>query len=560
MLRPYRIRFLGALIALTLTLSCDAGAETYPYRFVFVSNFLRSDGDVEQLRTMMQRSADAGYSGIVLRSNLDRIGYQDEVFLQRLEAVRQMRDDIGIEVVPLVFSSGHGNVLLHNDRNLAAAVPVQDQRYVARDGVLELAPDFTVSIENPGFEQREADRAPGVRFQDRPGESTIVDNTVARTGRGSLRFENFDGAQRRFARAMYDVAVQPRRTYRFRLWVKTDGIQARTFQLQVRAAGGERVLNTFVPNVAATADWQQVEVGFNTLDHDHVLLYAGVWAGDSGRFWIDDVSVVEEGPINILRRDGAPVTVRGADGREYVEGKDYARVIDKKLNYGFDHVAPAIEVPAGSAIVDGAEVFVSYYQGVGIRHSQMAVCFSEQRVYELQAEVVDLLEKHLRPKHYFISADEIRQGGWCQACEERGIPTGQIIGEGVRSQVGIIRERNPDAEVFVWGDMFDPSSNAHDNFFLTKGDLAGSWESLPLDAIMVVWVPNNKEASLRHFEQNGFRTMASTFGDRGGIDELLQWTGELAKCDKACGLMYTTWRDNYSNVESFGEHINADNP
>jgi hypothetical protein len=43
---------------------------------------------------------------------------------------------------------------------------------------------------------------------------------------------------------------------------------------------------------------------------EHVRLYAGVWGGKDGRGWIDDWTVEEIGPLNVLRRPGTPATVR----------------------------------------------------------------------------------------------------------------------------------------------------------------------------------------------------------------------------------------------------------
>ena len=64
---------------------------------------------------------------------------------------------------------------------------------------------------------------------------------------------------------------------------------------------------------------------FNSLDFDSVRLYAGVWGGKAGKFWLDDWTVEEVGPINVLRRPGTPVTVRSEDGTTtYAEGRDYA--------------------------------------------------------------------------------------------------------------------------------------------------------------------------------------------------------------------------------------------
>ena len=83
----------------------------------------------------------------------------------------------------------------------------------------------------------------------------------------------------------------------------------------------------------ATADWQKLTLLFNSLNLDKVRLYAGMWGGKAGKFWLDDWTIEEVGPINGLHRPGTPVTVRSTDGATtYAEGKDYAPLRPPNLN------------------------------------------------------------------------------------------------------------------------------------------------------------------------------------------------------------------------------------
>ena len=36
-------------------------------------------------------------------------------------------------------------------------------------------------------------------------------------------------------------------------------------------------------------------MGFNSLECDKVRIYAGVWGGKAGRFWMDDLAIEEVG-------------------------------------------------------------------------------------------------------------------------------------------------------------------------------------------------------------------------------------------------------------------------
>lgn len=51
---------------------------------------------------------------------------------------------------------------------------------------------------------------------------------------------------------------------------------------------------------------------------------------------------------------------------------------------------------------------------------------------------------------------------------------GELLARNVEGDTEIIREVNPDAEIFVWSDMFDPHHNARDNYCLSSGSLEGT--------------------------------------------------------------------------------------
>ena len=43
-------------------------------------------------------------------------------------------------------------------------------------------------------------------------------------------------------------------------------------------------------------------------------------------------SIEEIGLVNVLRRPGCPVTVRGENGTIYEEGRDYEKIVDPQLH------------------------------------------------------------------------------------------------------------------------------------------------------------------------------------------------------------------------------------
>ena len=159
---------------------------------------------------------------------------------------------------------------------------------------------------------------------------------------------------------MQEIAVRPNRQYRVSVWVKSDQLApAGVFRVQVLATDG-RALAPWDPKLPATTDWRKLTLGFNSAGYDKVRIYAGVWGGESGRFWVDDFSVEEVGLVNVLRRPGTPIAVRGeADGTTYDEGVDFAAIADRQLNFRFDHDGPAIRLLPGSRIQDGERLRVT---------------------------------------------------------------------------------------------------------------------------------------------------------------------------------------------------------
>jgi len=116
----------------------------------------------------------------------------------------------------------------------------------------------------------------------------------------------------------------------------------------------------------------------------------------------------------------------------------------------------------------------------------------------------------------------------------------------------------------VWGDMFDPNMNAVDNYYLVEGDLTGSWTGLPADVIPMNWNLGALHASAAWFAgQNSQQPVAhqqviagyydSGNGGAAATTELAQVSG----IPGVLGLMYTTWRDDYSQLGTFASAARA---
>jgi len=466
-----RIHCLIAFGLVLATFIPPGQGQEYAHRWVFVSRSLRSERDITEIEQIVRTGSEHGLNGMVLSAGLDRLDMQRPDYLERLGRIKAICDEHAMEIIPNIFSVGYGGSVLAHNRHLAAGISVLDAPFAVKDGQGHLAPERRVEFVNGSFEKHQGHRATGYRFHDRPGEISYIDTDVYHTGGVSMRFENFGKYEH--GRLMQEIRTQPHRCYRLRCWVKTDALEPEgSFRIQVLTTDG-RNLAPYDPRVASTTGWRKVVMGFNSLGYENVRIYAGVWGGRSGRFWIDDLAVEEVALLNVLRRPGTPLTVRSEQGLVYEEGKDYARIEDERLNFRFDHDPPVIEILPASRITEGQRLRLSYYHGMAVNRGQVTVCMSEPEVYEIWRRQARLIDEHLHPSRYLLSMDEIRAGGSCRACKERGLTMAQILGDCITKQVSILRRVNPKAEVLIWSDMLDPNHNAHGDYYLVEGNFAG---------------------------------------------------------------------------------------
>lgn len=531
----------------------------YPFRWVYVSRNLTDDRHVDEIRAVARVAAGHGLNGMVLDAGFDRIDLQPAAWFNRIDQVKQEVRDAGLEIVPTLFSAGYGGSVISHNRNLAEGLPVREALFVVDAFSARLAPDPAVEFVNPGFEEHSGDRAPGYSFHDRPGEVSFIDGEVFHSGAASLRFENFGNYQYGHGRVMQEIAVRPYRQYRVSVWVKAEQLApASAFRVQVLATDG-RALAPWDPKLPATSDWRKLTLGFNSAGYDKVRIYAGVWEGQSGRFWVDDFAVEEAGLVNVVRRPGTPVAVRGeANGVTYEEGRDYFPIVDPQLTFRFDHEGPPIRlIPGSSRIGDGERLRVSYYHGMSINDGQVSICMSEPETYEIWREQARLVHELIGGKRYLLSMDEIRAGGTCEACRSRSLSMAEILGDCITRQTEMLREVNPEADVLIWSDMLDPNHNAHGDYYLVDGDFTGSWNFIPKDLAIMCWYYARRYASLAHFSGLGLRTFAGAYYDGDTLDNPVGWLEALEQTPNATGIMYTTWQSKYALLADFGDLVSG---
>jgi hypothetical protein len=565
-----RLCLVGLLIVCCFLGSHAATSNTvYPYRWVRVGTGLRSDADVEKVRQIAETASKHGLNGILLSAGLDMLDLQPEAYHRHLKQVKEICDRLSLEIIPSFLSAGYGGAVLAHDKNLAAGLPVRDAVFVVHKGEARFQAEPIVRLRNGGFEENNNSGLAGYASMGKLGEVLNLDTQTVREGRQSLLMQNFEKYPENYGRITQVVTVQPYRCYRLSCWIKSEDLKpsdpfgSGNFQLSVLGGDEERPLQFENPKFAPTQDWHQVTVGFNSWGYHSVKIVPSLSGGGKGKFWIDDLQLEEVGLVNILRRPGTPLRVRNEQsGTLYVEGGDYARVEDPKLDFHLTHEGLPIRILSNDRIREGQRLRVSYHHGVFIYSDQVPLCMSEPKLYEIWRNQIRLVHQVLAPKAYFLNMDELRAGGSCEACKRRKLTMGQILGETLTRQYQMVKEVNPRAEVFVWSDMMDPNHNADSAqkwYYLAEGTYVNSWKFVPKDMRIVCWYFEKREASLKHFSSLGFKTMAGSYYDADDLENPRGWLEALDQTPGASGILYTTWLDKYDLLGAFGDLVSRRN-
>jgi hypothetical protein len=139
---------------------------------------------------------------------------------------------------------------------------------------------------------------------------------------------------------------------------------------------------------------------------------------------------------------------------------------------------------------------------------------------------------------------------WCGSCRREGRTAGELLADNVRRCVATVSKVSPQSQLCIWSDMFDPHHNAHDDFYLVNGDLAGSWEGLPRETVVVNWNHGEADKSLPFFGGRGHeQVLAGFYDDAPG--QIASWLATGKNTTGVNGVMYTTWRSDFSKLEDF---------
>jgi len=367
------ITFLALLLAALLPVRVGAQNSPnapLPYRWVWSMHNLLVDDQVTQLQAVMRRAKATGYTGFVLSDyKFNILDQMEPHYFENVEKIKATAKELRLDLYPTVCNIGYSNGLLAHDPNLAEGLPVKEALFVAKGGQAQLTPDPEVHLQNGDFTQVHGNTMAGWDFQDYPGQASFADSTVTHDGHPSLRWENIGAAdpQAGHGRIMQTVPVSPFRQYHLSVWAKTQDFEAPgSVQALALTPDGKSLTFGNDWHLEKTKDWTQYDLVFNSLDHRKILVYLGSWGGKAGKLWWSDARLEEVGMVNLLRRSGCPLTVKGEDGTIYHEGADFAPVKDPRMGVilwagGYEawHNPPAVTLTPNSRIKDGQRLRVS---------------------------------------------------------------------------------------------------------------------------------------------------------------------------------------------------------
>jgi hypothetical protein len=508
-------------------------------RWLFVWRNMSDPKEVDRMIARFPRAQADGYNGVAFSYNIP------EAKAAELKGAAQKH---GLDLIAIVMGGAH-------DRNYVEGVLSRDALFVAHGGSATFQADNPTRVRGGDFEDVNANHFNGWSLQDDDGVTTFADHAVVHGGKTALRMESVGKNPHRHCRVAQPLRLQPHRQYRISVWVKSDGLAPADAEVKVLTADSQRSVSFQTFKTQRTQDWTHHDLIFNSLEHGDAMLYLGSWSGRDGKLWWDDVQVEEIGLVNVLRRPGCPVTVRGESGAAYQEGRDYEKVVDPQLHpwRGY-HEAPDIRLTPRSRIRDGERLRVSFYHPLIVYEDRITSCISEPKIFADWREEVKRANALFHPAAFFMSHDEMRVMNQCALCQSKKMTPGQLLAWNVRKAAQIIRDIRPDAEIWVWNDMFDPMHNAVDHYYAVNGSLKGSWKGLDKGIGIVNWHGGLMGKNRGFFADMGLRQILSGYYDHDEDGSAIsRWLANTRDVPRIVGAMYTTWEDRYDAMDAWAK-------
>ncbi len=478
-----------------------------------------------------------------------------------MSQVVQYAQSKGLAVMPAVVNVGY-DVLLSNPNWAEGERVLGTQFRVDPTGkTLQVVNSFP-GLVNGGFES-------GQTGWFGYGDSGVsVDTTVAHNGKASVLITNAPAN----ARLSQNFTVKPWRQYHMRMFYKTRDFQGYS-QVLAGADNSSAYNRVNQPlSLAANRSWTQWDDTFNSGPHSSMTIVMGVWGGSQGDLWLDDISLEETGLVYVERGDSTPLRVYDPDNPTHVfqENIDFGAISDPQLSgrppYFGDNWHPpmVVPVPSGSSLKPNQLVAMNWY-AIQPVFGGANVSLTDPGTSQWRAQnAAAVAAVFPNAAGYLFGYDEMRNMNSTASAKAMNMTPAQLLDWHFKQSYALYRGMKASAPIYVWGDMFDPNMNAVNNYFLVEGDLTGSWTGLPADVIVMNWNLRALNKSATWFSGRNSRqpvahrqAIAGYYDSGNGSASAITELAQVSGIPGVAGLMYTTWRDDYSQLGPFAAAVRA---
>ncbi len=562
-------RFLYLLTICCLFRLSGSAQASAPELWYWQHSYLATDQAVQSTEAVIDRAKAAGYTGVAFYDS--SFSFMSDSFwpsqnVARMQQVMAYATAKGMKVTAQAAPFGDSRDVLQANPNWAESSRIMGSQFqVDASGTQLNFMNSFPGLNNDGFES-------GKNSWFKMGDGGVdVDYNTAHSGIASGIISNAPAN----ARFVQQMALKPWRQYHLRLFYKSQNFSGSPAIYMFDANNFNIMrLNVAYFNASGNQGWTELNYTFNSQDTTQGYLYFGVWGGSRGNLWFDDIRLEETALVYVTRRPGTPVRVYDPNNSNHVyqEGTDYNYITDNQMssrrtpftdNY---HYPTQVTLPAGTHLRPGQTVAIDSYSAFPIPGSlDISMCLTEPEVYEWMKQNAQVT-KSILPSGagIFLQYDEIRQMDSCGSCRGKNMTPGQLLSNSVDQSIQTIHSVIPDSTLYAWNDMFDPYHNATSSYYYVEGDLAGSWTGLPSNVIVMNWNLGNLRNSLQWFsgmnssQPTPHQQIIAGYYDNGnGNQSAQQELSAAAGIPGIRGLMYTTWNDDYSQLENFASSAQA---
>jgi hypothetical protein len=565
--------------ALLFVLAAACPAAEIQQKWIQVGVNFADSSSVDNMIAVMQTAKLQGCTHVTFRDS--RFGFIEmlpQSYIDNCARARVAAQTLGLTLVPGVFPFGYSGGYLVHDTNLAAGLPVKDAPFKVSGGHASADPTAIPTIANAGFDTISGGIPAGWDVPAALAGNVKADTVTKHGGAASLCEYNLGSLppdSNGNCIVTQTVTVKPYQYYLFKVWCKTSAFSADEFRLFIRSHGGKRDhCYTSLP-VGYTQDWTLCQVTFNTLDTTEISIGFGAETCYSGTIWWDDISIQPAGLANVLRTGTKPFKVTSLDKRTtYVEGRDFKTVRDPfvgpidvgdgsvmPMAYDIWHPGPTIELTPKSRIMEGQTLLVSFYHPHVVYYDQVSISLEDPAVFDIMDRQMRKMHQVWNASAYFMAYDEIRVGGWEVQPHGAHLTPGQLLARNVQVATAIAHKYAPRARLYTWSDMFDPYHNADPfptgGYYLCRTGWDGSWRGLAPAVGVVNWI--GLPQSMQWFGRRGHQQVMAGYYDGDPASNVAMWVNAAHGVPHVDAMMYTTWGNNFGQLATFFQLVDAAN-